>query len=794
MPNQLLLLIAIFLPFASCPLLALAGRLKGKTGWLALIFPIISTICIITVASRIGWGQSHVFELEWIPSLGINLSFLFDGLSTLFGLIVSIMGIIITFYARFYLGETYEYQNRFYAYLMLFMAAMLGTVFANNLMLLFVFWELTGLASYFLIGFSHDKEKARLGARQALLVTSITGLLMLVGVVLTVLNTGTYDIYELISKPNLYSANFSWMNIALLFFMLGAFGKSAQFPFHFWLPNAMAAPTPVSAYLHSATMVKLGIFLCARLYPFFVTTELWAPLLITIAFITMVIGSLFALLSNDLKALLAWSTVSQLGYIIGIYGMGTIMGVNHDYFHILNHVFYKGSLFMIAGIVEHATGTRDIRKLGGLFKYMPITAIACIIAAFGMAGIPGTTGFISKELMLTNIFQTVSSHGGGIYWLLPIGMSITAISMIAFSIRLVKNVFFGKLNNEIQSIQKPSFLFQLPACLPTIFVLLFGLFPNILGDALTKLSVTGLQATTQSHLVILHGINIPLIWSLSLILLGIFLYIFGQKKSWSFTKIPTFLRFDDYFEQFYTSMMNHSKSFTYFLRSHKPFDYLPIVISTTVLIIGGYLIYQFQWLKNISFSSFNKPNFIQLLTFAIIVMGTIGTVRFERWIRKLISLSVTGFMITFYFVLYRAPDLALTQILIETVSLILILLLLTCIPKSQDIQNQRVKITKSRKLLTVIVSLFIGIITTSLILLVTAAPNPNPIGNYFIKNTVALAQGNNAVNTILVDFRGYDTMGEITVLVIAMLGVLGLLMRKKRENHSPSSNVHRQES
>lgn len=785
MSNQTLLLLAIFLPFVSCPLIALS-KLKSHTGWLTLFFPILSTLAIIAIAMNLGWGASHVFEVPWIPSLGINLSFLFDGLSTFFGLIVSGMGILITFYAKFYLTDKYKFQNRFYAYLMLFMASMLGTVFSNNLMLLFVFWELTGLASFFLIGFTHEDESARLGAQMALVVTALTGLMLLIGVVITGIFTGTYDLSQLIHNPSWIGAKTAWMNVALIFFLIGAFGKSAQFPFQFWLPRAMAAPTPVSAYLHSATMVKLGIFLIARIYPIFISSHWWSPTIITIGFITMVLGSILALLSNDLKQILANSTVSQLGFIIAFYGMGTLGGVQHDYLHIMNHVLYKGSLFMFAGIIDHATGTRDIRKLGGLFKSMPFTAVAFLVTALSMAGIPGTLGFISKELMLTEIMNTVHSQGGGIYWLLPIGMGISAIGMVAFSMRLFINSFFGSISSESKShLHRPSFWFQLPAILPAIFVLIFGLWPNLLGAALEKLSVAHLQANHLSHLAIWHGFNLPLGLSACMITLGVGLYILGQKLDWNFTSIPRLLRFDEHYDCFFNGMLKHSKSVTTFLCGDKSFDFLPITIGAAIIIIGGHLTWTLFHSRYflLSFLSYlqhtNKPHFLELFTSILILLGAVGTVFYKTWMKKLIALTVTGFMITFYFVLYQAPDLALTQMLIETASLILTLLFLTRLPKSDEIKNQKAKLNPQQRTFAIFASLSIGIILFVLMISFIGNPSSEPIGDFFIKHTLSLAEGTNSVNTLLVDFRGYDTMGEISVLVIAMLGVLGLLMRNK---------------
>jgi NADH:ubiquinone oxidoreductase subunit 5 (subunit L)/multisubunit Na+/H+ antiporter MnhA subunit len=344
------ILFALGLPLLGSPFVALAGRRLGRrVGWLAFAFPVISTAALLVLFINLPLPHATVVTWPWIPSLGINLSFLLDGLSLFFGLIVSGMGCLVFFYANHYLDDHYEHHGRFYCYLTLFMAAMLGTVFANNLMLLFAFWELTGLASFLLIGFLHTEESSRVGARQALLVTGFTGLVMLTGIIMLYTVTGTYQFSEIVTGGLPVAEHKTWLTVAMVLVVIGAFGKSAQFPLHFWLPNAMAAPTPVSAYLHSATMVKLGVFLCARIYPLFVENDLWAPLLSSVAFTTMALAAVLALLSHDLKAILAYSTVSQLGFLIGYYGLGPAKGVDYDYLHILNHVFYKGALFMIVG-------------------------------------------------------------------------------------------------------------------------------------------------------------------------------------------------------------------------------------------------------------------------------------------------------------------------------------------------------------------------------------------------------------------------------------------------------------
>jgi NADH:ubiquinone oxidoreductase subunit 5 (subunit L)/multisubunit Na+/H+ antiporter MnhA subunit len=772
-PNSLIFF-AIFLPIASVPLLAILGKyLKHQTSLLALCIPVISSASILYVANYLGWDQTHIFTWSWIPSFGINLSFLVDGLSILFGLIVSIMGVFIVFYARSYLGKKTVYQNRFYAYLMLFMGAMLGTVFSNNLLLLFIFWELTGIASFFLIGFTHQKEESRTGARMALIVTTGTGLMLLVGVVLININAGSYNLHELLFNPEIIHQNKDWMNIALVFMLLGAFGKSAQFPFHFWLPNAMAAPTPVSAYLHSATMVKLGIFLCARIYPLFSGTDYWTSILVPIGFLTLVIGSVLALLSNDLKAILANSTVAQLGFLIGWYGLGNVNGVEHDFFHILNHVFYKGALFMIAGIVDHSMGTRDIRKLGGLSKRMPLTAIACLITALSMAGFPGTMGFISKELMLERLL-----HSSGSGMLLLVGLIVAAICMVAFSIRLIRNIFFT--NTPLpKNFHKANLAIQLPALLLASVTLLFGLFPGLIQGQLDEMLVIGLHLKTTSHLALWHGFNTPFLISLGIITCGTVLYIILQKQNWSSASIPGIMRFDRGYEAGFNFLLKHARTLTHALRGHKPFDYLYIIVCSFVAIMLFFFSFNTSaiYLSLSNFKITNDP--IALFTFSVIIVGAFSTVIFNKWIRKLIALSITGFMITFYFMLYKAPDLALTQVIIETASLILVLLILTRLAKKDDEFNRKSTMGLAKQCFMISISFAMGLIMFFSLVFILYPESGQSIGSYFLENTVELAQGHNAVNTILVDFRGYDTMGEISVLVIAMLGVLGLLMRKK---------------
>ncbi len=773
------LLLALGLPLLASPLLALAGRKLGpRVGWLALAFPLISTGALLALAANVNLPARVVIEWPWVPSLGLNFSFLVDGLSIFFGLVVSGMGCLVFFHSIFYLGHDYEHLGRFYCYLVLFMGAMLGTVFANHLVLLFIFWELTGVASFLLIGFLHGEEGSRIGARQALLVTASTGLALFVGVVLIQQVTGTASLAELLANKLPWAQHGTGLTVAMVLVLVGAFGKSAQFPFHFWLPNAMAAPTPVSAYLHSATMVKLGVFLVARFYPLFIEHPWWATLLTVIAFTTMALGAVLALLSHDLKAILAFSTVSQLGYLIGYYGLGPANGVEYDYLHILNHVFYKGALFMVVGIVAHSAGIRDIRQLGGLFRRMPLLGITTLVATATMAGIPATTGFLSKEMMLEEIFEAMRDRDElGLY--ATACVVVASVVKVAFSVRLFANIFLGTKPERVrQNFHAPSVWMQLPPALLAGCALILGMFPGLLDAPLRALAVEGLNR--PQHLALWHGFTKELLVSSLVVVVGFALYWLGERTDWRWHNIPRWLRFDAAFEAGIGAFSKFTKTVTRVLCSDQPVHYLPIIITFFVSLVGGGLLWNVTSMPALPVPDWSAVHPLRALAAGLIALATLGVLLLRRWTAQLISLSVAGFLTCFYFVLYRAPDLALTQILVETVTLILVLLLLARFPRSAQEGEERRKPLRLRRVLHMVLALGVGGLATALVLVMTAHPTPNPIGLNFLAHTVELAEGSNAVNTILVDFRGFDTLGEITVLVVATLGCLGLLMRYKR--------------
>lgn len=773
------LLIVFLAPLAGAVLApALGRRLGARTGWPALLAPVLACAAIAWLAVNFTPGSRTVVEWPWIPTLGLNLTFVVDGLALFFGLVVSGMGVLVVFYSVHYLDDHYRDHGRFYCYLLLFMGAMLGTVFAGNLLLLLVCWELTGVASFLLIGFLHEKGASRDGARMALLVTGGTGLAMLAGIVLLGQAAGTYEL-ALLLDGGLPDGAPGLVGAAFVLIALGALGKSAQFPFHFWLPSAMAAPTPVSAYLHSATMVKLGVFLIARIFPVFREAELWTPLLVTVCFGTMALGALLALLSHDLKAILAYSTVSQLGFLIGYYGMASPQGAQADFLHIANHVLYKGCLFMMAGIVDHSTGTRDLRELGGLGRRLPLLAGITAVAAAAMAGLPGTLGFISKEYMLKEKFDYWEGVAV-LNWYPLVLVVLASVLKVAFSIRLVRGVFGGPARPELEkNFHAPGLAIQLPPLLLAAGCLGFGLFPAALGAALDVLHTPGLHHPEHVHFAIWHGVSREFIISTLIVLAGAGVYAVLQIERWRWAQVPAWLRFDAAFEAAAGWLPRGAKGLGRALRFDRPFDYLAIALGFTVLLIGGY------WWSERAALWPGLPaagDFEPLRTFVVALIAVaVGMVmHLRRWTSQLIAVSIVGFLLTFYYVLFRAPDLAMTQILVESATLLLVLLLLSRFPRSAELSEATRAFSWRRQALNAVISAGLGGLATLGALMAMKHKHAAPAGMHYLENTVPLAHGTNAVNTILVDFRGFDTLLEITVLVIACLGALGLLMRYRR--------------
>ncbi|KIZ55119.1 Na+/H+ antiporter subunit A [Bacillus safensis] len=760
------------------------------TGWFVLILPILLFTYFIQMLHITSNGRTLFSQAEWIPSLGMNFTVYVDGLSLLFALLITGIGSLVVLYSIFYLSKEKEQLGSFYTYLLMFMTAMLGVVLSDNMVVLYLFWELTSISSFLLIGYWYKRERSRYGATKSLLITVFGGLAMLGGFILIYLITDSFSIREAVNQLQLIMAS-PYFIPAMILILLGAFTKSAQFPFYIWLPDAMEAPTPVSSYLHSATMVKAGIYLVARFSPIFAISEVWFWTISIVGLVTLFWGSFHAVRQNDLKAILAYSTVSQLGMIMLMLGVGAAAihennpaffgaAVLAAIFHLINHATFKGSLFMAAGIIDHETGTRDIRKLGGLMTIMPITFTITLIGTFSMAGLPPFNGFLSKELFFTSMirisdisFTDVSTWGV----IFPALAWLASVFTFIYSMMLLFKTFRGRLN--IDQLEKKPHEAPIGMLIPPIIlaalVVTFFFFPNILAYSVIEPAMAAIipeAIETGSRFSVKieawHGFQPELYMTIGVVVLGTIGYLTLSKwrpmynifkEKWSFNAL-----YDRSLIGLEKGSYRLTNSYmTGFLR-----DYLVYVFGFMIIVIGGVMFYQqafsFQTDQAASIGTY------EVILSLVMVAATIATVFASSRLTAIIALGVMGYTLSLFFVIFRAPDLALTQLIIETISVALFLLCFYHLPKLSLKQK-----TRRFKMTNFIISLGVGVVVTCLAFASTSQQSLDTISTYFIENSYKLAGGDNIVNVILVDFRGFDTLFEITVLAIAALGIYGLL-------------------
>ncbi|MGK5595617.1 MAG: hydrogen gas-evolving membrane-bound hydrogenase subunit E [Parachlamydiaceae bacterium] len=769
---QFYVLSAILFPILCSPLffyINTSRHFREYQGYFSAFIAFITFGLIILAGETSLWNVPTPFSIPWIPSLGINLSFITDGLSLFFGLLITVMGVLVNLYAQFYMPSHERALGRFYCCLNFFMGAMIGAVFSINLIVLFLFWELTGLASFLLIGYYYEEKKVDNSAKTTLLITSLTSLGLLVGIILIGQMYGTYDWMLIVQNVELFKQNFWPSAIIILCFLIGIFGKSAQFPFYFWLPKAMVAPTPVSAYLHAATMVKLGIFLVARMYPLFVTNAIWFPTVSSVCFLTMLIGAILSLLAHDLKAILAYATVSQLGFFIGFYGMGSESGVQYDFVHILTHALYKGSLFMLVGIVQHSTGIRDIRRLGGLLDLLPFTTLLFFISTAAMAGLPGTIGFLSKEVMLAEVIELVQIHSGG--WVILVILFTALLFKVAFSIRLFYYLCVRPRKKLAYVFHPPRLAIQIPPAILSAAAFVFGVWPTALNQLVNYFYVSGLHSAVAPSIQLWHGISVELLMSLSIFALGTLLFIFIEKTSWYWMRLPDTFYLDALYEKIVRFFQKLSQVITDLVHSKRPDTHL-IWFFTLLLALTSWQL--FPLVKEQPLMIFGPNTPVRALAGSSVIVFSLCVIFFKHTLSQLITLSISGVALTLYFVLYEAPDLAMTQVFVEVVTLFLILVFLKAINNVEETPPERT----SRQIVKIALSLGMGTLAFLISYLFNAFPRPEQLKTFFLQNSLPLAHGTNAVNTILIDFRGLDTLVEITVLIIACIGSIGLLTRK----------------
>lgn len=743
------------------------------SGYILTLVPLAIFAFLVTYIPDVAAGEVLSRHYRWFPELDIHIGFLVDGLSLTFGLIVSGIGALIVYYGSSYLAG-HPKQGRFYSYLLFFMASMLGVVLSDNLITIFIFWELTSISSYLLIGFNHESEKSRNAALQALLVTGGGGLALLTGMIVMGLAGGSFTISELLSQGAVIKAHELYIVLLVLIFW-GTFAKSAQFPFHFWLPNAMEAPTPVSAYLHSATMVKAGIYLLARLNPIIGGTEVWKFTLIAFGGVTMVLGAIQALGQTDLKRILAYTTVSALGILVFLIGIGTQLAITAAITFLVVHALYKGALFLVAGAIDHETGTRDVRMLGGLRKKLPYITLAAGLAALSYAGIPPLFGFIGKELIYESTLHAP--------W---ISQTLTAIAvlvnmlLVATAILVGVKPFFGPLLETPKHPHPAPLRLWLPPMILAFLGLVLGLFPGLVSETLIGSGANAsMNQIFKADLHLWHGFTPSLLLSAITLLGGIFFFYYRRigRRLDNYLMLHTEYRMESVYNTVLDNMLRFAGWQTNFFQNGYLRHYI-LWIVTAMLALGVLALALFVDLGSIRIS-FNNMYIYEILIVVVILLAAIFAIRSKSVLGAVASLGITGYGIALIFVFFGAPDLALTQFSIETLTVILLVLVVYKIPRFANYSSAK---TKTRD---AVISIGIGSFITVLLLVLMSSEPTDTISQYFLDYSYLLAHGRNVVNVILVDFRALDTMGEITVLAIAAVGVITLLklrMGKERKD------------
>ncbi|SDN44281.1 multisubunit sodium/proton antiporter, MrpA subunit [Psychrobacillus sp. OK028] len=795
--------LVILIPFIVAALLPFSFRRfkKNHLGWFVLIVPTVLFVLLARLIPSVADGKTYIHTYEWIPTLDFNFTTYLDGLSMIFALLITGVGSLVILYSIFYLSSKESLQH-FYCYLLLFMGAMLGVVFSDNLMVLYVFWELTSVSSFLLIAFWNHRQGSRQGAQKAMLITVSGGIAMLVGFIMLHTMTGSFSIREIIASVSEISDHALFLP-AMILILLGAFTKSAQFPFHIWLPDAMEAPTPVSAYLHSATMVKAGIYLVARFTPVFGADEVWFWVVSIVGMITLFWGSFNAVRQTDLKALLAFSTVSQLGLIMSLLGLGSIalqFGYSADsvlytqatfaaLFHLINHSTFKGALFMVVGILDHELGTRDIRRLGGLMALMPFTFTVALIGSLSMAGLPPFNGFLSKEMFFA---ATVHIMEVDIFSLTSFGIIFPVVAWIAsvltfvYCMIIVFKVFLGKpqpekLDKPIH--EAPIGMLISPMILGALVVGIF-FFPNLLGQYILQPAMGSIYPTFGDSAYLTpkisawHGVKPELLMTIGVIIIGALLYKYLKLwKPFVYGFFPSIFTFNSLYNNLLASSVRNSNIVTNRYMNGLLRHYLVYIFVFFIVTVGSYLLYSRAFSFDISTNASFRVYEVCLV--AIMAAAAVSMLFAKSRITATLLNGVLGYSIAIFFVLFRAPDLALTQLVVESVTTALFLLAFSHLPdwKKENLQTRT-------KLINGIVSVAVGLIVVLIGLSVVDFNQFDSISSYF-EDAYELAGGANIVNAILGDFRGFDTMLEVVVLFIAGLGVYSMIkLRTKKEDEN----------
>ncbi|HUH39431.1 MAG TPA: monovalent cation/H+ antiporter subunit A, partial [Castellaniella sp.] len=773
------LILTLILPFIGSLCAALLPASARRTGaWMAGLCALVCLGMVLALTPQILDLDMLKIRIPWIPSQGVDITLRIDGYAWLFAVISTAMGALIALYAHYYLSEQ-DPAPRFFSFLMGFMGAMLGVVLSGNLIQLLVFWELTSLTSFMLIGYWHHRMDARRGARMALLVTGGGGFCLLASMLIIGHIVGSYDLDDVLAAASMIREH-PWYPILLILLAIGALTKSAQFPFHFWLPNAMAAPTPVSAYLHSATMVKAGVFLLARFWPVFAGTDWWTWTIGGAGLCSLLLGAYAATFQKDIKGVLAYSTISHLGLITLLLGMSSPLALVAAIFHIINHATFKASLFMAAGIVDHESGTRDLTRLSGLRTLMPLTATLAMVSAAAMAGVPLLNGFISKEMFFAETVF-VTGHWAS-RWGLPLVAVVASAFSVAYSLRFIVQVFFGPPAQDLPRVpHEPPLRMLIPCIVLTIFCLVVGVLPGatlgrVLGMAVGAL--LGIDLPTYS-LHVWHGLNLPLLMSLIAMGGGILLHaLLRDRDRRKPGRSPFIYRLDGRrtFEALLEAIDAWSAHLlTIFQTQRLQPQVLLLVLSTLGVAAlplwpGGWWGVQIDTPAQAAFA-------LMWIAGGACALGAAHQAKYHR-AASLMLAGAAGLVTSVTYAWLSAPDLALTQLAVEVVTTVLILLGLRWLPpRIEEFPGPTARLTAIRRMRDLGIAIIGGSGLALLAYVMMTRPAPSGVSGFFIEQALPLGGGANVVNVILVDFRGFDTFGEITVVGIVALSVYALLRR-----------------
>lgn len=749
-------------------------RRFGRRAFLVLaLVPLIPFVWALSLSDEILEGQIIQQNIPWIESLNFAIAFELDGLAWIMVLIVSGIGALVVFYCNYYFTNASRGLRSFAAYLLAFVASMLGLVMANDLLLLFLFWELTTVFSYLLIGHNAESKSSRRAAMKALMVTTAGGLAMFVGFLILGVQVGSMEISVILDAE----PRGSLITVAIALVLIGALSKSALFPFHFWLPSAMAAPTPVSAYLHAAAMVKAGIYLIARFAPAFAEVEIWRPTIIIAGCITTLIGGWQALKQTDLKLLLAYGTISQLGLMAIFFGVGTVEAAIAGLALLIAHAVFKSALFMSVGVIDRATGTRDIRRLHGLWKAMPMLSVGMVLAALSMAAVIPTFGFVAKEAAFGSLADL---WGDGTWWpaVTFIAVFVSAVLTAAYALRFVYGALSGPdgAASPVRVGPRP-LLSQAPTALLGLLGVVLGFVaikPFVFLDPYAEEYLAeqgGARQEFHNEVILWHGFN--LIFTLSLVALALGAVLFWQRKR--FAKFQAIWHQPISADGIYHGIMRGIDRFAVEVTGATQRGSLPLYLSTILIVVivipGALLILRPNWFGN--FIWFESP--LQPFVGLIMIVAAIAAARSRRRLRAVALLGVTGYGVAILFAFNGAPDLALTQVLVETVSLVFFVFAMRRLPT--HFSNRPLRRSRFLRLL---IGVLFGATMAGVTYVAITARTANPISEDFAKWAYEFGGGKNIVNVTLVDIRAWDTMGEISFLVAAATGVASLVFIKRR--------------